>query len=98
MTVGLPVVALATTEVATVLVDGVNGFASTDVERLIGSMRELLADRELARQIGDAGRRTALDRFAIGRFVADWDRLLRSLCGPVGLVSPGTVSAGRTGG
>jgi Glycosyl transferases group 1 len=96
MTVGLPVVALATTELATIVVDGVNGFADTDVERLIGSMRALLADPVLARQIGEAGRRTALDRFAIGRFVADWDRLLRSLCGPVGLVSPGTVSAGRT--
>jgi Glycosyl transferases group 1 len=96
MTVGLPVLALATTELATVVVDGVNGFADTDVERLIGSMKALLADPVLARQIGEAGRRTALDRFAIGRFVADWDRLLRSLCGPVGLVSPGTVSAGRT--
>jgi hypothetical protein len=96
MTVGLPVVALATTELATVLIDGVNGFASTDVERLIGSMRDLLADPALARHIGDAGRRTALDRFAIGRFVADWDRLLRSLCGPVDIVSPGSVSAGRT--
>jgi hypothetical protein len=59
-------------------------------------MRALLADPVLARRVGEAGRRTALERFAIGRFVADWDRLLRSLCGPVGLVSPGTVSAGRT--
>lgn len=81
MMVGLPVVALATTEVATVIQDGVNGFATTDVERLIGDMRRLVADPALARRLGAAGRATARRRFSIDRFVRDWDGLLRSACG-----------------
>lgn len=94
MTVGLPVVGLATTELPTIIHDGVNGFASTDPAHLVRAMRQLLADRGLAHEIGAAGRRTALERFSIDRFVADWDHLLRDACGRVGLVAPG----GRAGG
>jgi len=89
MTVGLPVVGLATTELPTIIVDGVNGFAATDPDRLIESMRALLADPGLARRIGAAGRVTAATRFSIHRFVRDWDRLLRDACGRTGLVRPG---------
>jgi hypothetical protein len=89
MTVGLPVVGLATTELPTIIEDGVNGFAATDPDRLIESMRALLADPGLARRIGTAGRVTAATRFSIHRFVRDWDRLLRDACGRTGLVRPG---------
>jgi Glycosyl transferases group 1 len=89
MTVGLPVVGLATTELPTIIDDGVNGFASTDPAHLVEAMRALLDDPGLAQAIGAAGRRTALERFSIDRFVADWDRLLRTACGRVGLVAPG---------
>jgi glycosyltransferase involved in cell wall biosynthesis len=89
MTVGLPVVGLATTELPTIIEDGVNGFAATDPDRLIESMRALLADPGLARRIGAAGRVTAATRFSIHRFVRNWDRLLRDACGRTGLVRPG---------
>jgi hypothetical protein len=82
MTVGLPVVGLATTELPTVVANGVNGFVDTDPARLVEAMRALLADPALAREVGAAGRATALERFSIDRFVADWDDLLRSVCGP----------------
>jgi hypothetical protein len=81
MTVGLPVVGLATTELPDIIDDGVNGVVSTDPDRLVEAMRELLADPGLARELGDAGRRTARERFSIDRFVRDWDRLLREVCG-----------------
>ena len=81
MQVGLPIVGLATTEMPTVIVNGVNGWLDTRPERLVGVMRELLADRALARQWGDAARETALTRFGIDRFVADWDRLLTRVAG-----------------
>jgi glycosyltransferase involved in cell wall biosynthesis len=77
MMVGLPIVGLATTEMPTVIVNGVNGWLDTRPERLVDVMRQLVADRALARQWGDAARRTAQERFGIGRFTADWDRLLR---------------------
>jgi hypothetical protein len=88
MTVGLPVVGLATTELPTIIKDGVNGFIDTDPQRLIQVMHALLAEPELARAIGEAGRTTARERFSIDRFVRDWDALLRTACGPVGTVAP----------
>ena len=75
MLLGQPVVALAATEMPTVIVDGVNGFTSTDPARLEASMRALLEDRSLAARIGQAGYETARDRFSIGRFVRDWNRV-----------------------
>jgi glycosyltransferase involved in cell wall biosynthesis len=79
MMVGVPVVALATTEVAGVLRNGDNGIVDTRLERLVDAMRALLADPAQARAIGEAGRRTANERFHIDRFVADWDAALRSV-------------------
>jgi hypothetical protein len=75
MLLGQPVVALAATEMPTVIVDGVNGFASTDPARLEASMRALLDDRALASRIGRAGFETARERFSIERFARDWNRV-----------------------
>jgi hypothetical protein len=88
MSVGLPVVGLATTELPTIIDDGVNGFVDTDPERLVEVMHTLLAEPELARAVGEAGRAAARERFSIDRFVRDWDALLRAVCGPTGAVSP----------
>jgi hypothetical protein len=77
MMAGMPVVALATAEMATVIADGVSGFAATDTRRLADAMRALLRDPGLARALGDAARRSALARFSIARFSADWDAALR---------------------
>jgi glycosyl transferase family 1 len=73
MMIGMPVAGLATTEMATVIRDGVNGLADTDLDRLVGGMEMLLADPGEARRLGQAGRRTARSRFGIARFVADWN-------------------------
>lgn len=81
MLVGLPVVGLATTELVTVIDSGRNGYVDTRPERLAGVMRELLRDRALAAQWGAAGRRTAEERFGIGRFVDDWLRVLAEAAG-----------------
>lgn len=72
MLIGQPVVALATTEMPTVIEDGVNGFASTDPAYLEDAMAMLLADRALAGRIGAAGRATALERFSMDRFAREW--------------------------
>jgi glycosyltransferase involved in cell wall biosynthesis len=72
MMVGLPIVAFATTEIPTVVEDGVSGFLATDPSVLHDRMVELLADRGLAARLGAAARRTALERFGIERFASDW--------------------------
>jgi len=77
MMIGMPIVALATTEMATVIDNGVSGYIDTSEKTLTARMRELLADHEHARQLGDAARRTARERFDIRRFAADWDAAFR---------------------
>jgi hypothetical protein len=81
MMVGLPVVALATTEMASVIRHGDTGFADTNPERLVACMQQLLRDPGLAREVGERGRKYAGERFGIGRFAADWDALLREVTG-----------------
>jgi hypothetical protein len=98
MMLGMPVVALATTEMSTVVDNGVSGWIDTSVERLVEHMKDLLADPGLARRLGEEARRTARRRFSIERFVSDWDRVLREVTGhqrrPVAAVPAGAAGAG----
>ena len=80
MTIGMPIVGLATTELASVIRDGENGIVDTRLARLVDAMRMLLDDPAEARRLGDAARRTALERFHIDRFVSDWNDTLRAVC------------------
>jgi hypothetical protein len=73
MTIGMPVVALATTELPTVIEHGVSGFVSCNVDELIENMRALLADHELARRVGARAREVARERFSIERFAQSWN-------------------------
>ena len=79
MMIGMPVIALATAEMATVIEHGVSGFAVTDTRQLAVAMRALLGDAGLARSLGDAAQVRARERFAIARFGADWDAALRAV-------------------
>ena len=65
MTIGMPIVGLATTELATVIRNGENGFVHTDTHALIDAMQHLLRDPAEARRLGEGARRTALERFHI---------------------------------
>ena len=76
MMIGMPIVAPATTEIATVIASGVNGYVDTNRKALEQAMASLLADPGLAREWGEAARRTALERFKIERFVRDWCEVL----------------------
>lgn len=81
MLCGLPIVALATTEMATVVRNGSSGCTDTDPEKLVQAMQQLLHDPGLARSLGEAARRDARERFGIDRFVRDWEDLLRDVAG-----------------
>ncbi|TDV21057.1 glycosyltransferase [Paraburkholderia caballeronis] len=80
MTIGMPIVGLATTELASVIRNGDNGIVDTRLDRLVDAMRVLIDDPTEARRLGDAARRTALERFHIDRFVYDWNDALRAVC------------------
>ena len=78
MHLGMPVVALGTTE-AYEAVPPEAGFVSTDVDRLTGAVRRLVEDPAQAREMGEAARKAALERYGLGRFLADWDAVLEEV-------------------
>jgi glycosyltransferase involved in cell wall biosynthesis len=71
--IGMPVVALATTELPTVIIDGETGYVSCDVDVLIDRMRGLLTNPDEARRIGANARALAQERFSMERFIRDWN-------------------------
>jgi glycosyltransferase involved in cell wall biosynthesis len=79
MMIGLPVVGLATTEMSAVIENGVNGFADTNIDRLIQYMKNLLENPEEAQRISAGARRYARERFSIERFAKDWERVFSQL-------------------
>ncbi|RFU22353.1 glycosyltransferase [Geodermatophilus marinus] len=78
MHLGMPVVALATTE-AVEAVPPEAGVLSTRPERLWEAVRTFLHDEDAARLAGKAARATALERYGLGRFLADWEGLLEEV-------------------
>ncbi len=81
MAAGAPVVGLATTELATVVRNGHEGFIHTDLDQVIAFGHRLLDDRCLALELGANARRLVGRRFGIDRFVGDWSRLLDACAG-----------------
>jgi hypothetical protein len=79
MMIGMPVIGLATTEMATAIRNGVSGYVDTDVRKLVVHMRRMLDDPAEARMLGEAARRHALERFHIDRFVEDWNAAFRAV-------------------
>ena len=73
MMLGLPIVGLATTELATVIQNGVSGYVDTNVDILIDRMQQLIADPVHARQLGVGAKEQARSRFSIQRFIQDWN-------------------------
>ena len=72
MHLGMPVVALATTEVSEA-VPREAGVVSNDLDRLRTALRRYVEEPGEARAAGQAGRRAALARYGLRRFLADWD-------------------------
>lgn len=73
MMAGLPVIGLATTEMVTVVENGVSGYIDTDVGKLVEVMRQLLKDPGQAQLLSKGARLRARSRFNIERFTRDWD-------------------------
>ncbi len=77
MTIGMPIIGLATTELATVIRNGESGYIDTNVAALVDAMQRLIRDPKEARLLGDGARKVAMERFHIDRFAADWNETLR---------------------
>jgi hypothetical protein len=78
MHLGMPVVALGTTE-ACEAVPHEAGAVSTRIDVLTGAVRRLIDDPEEAVARGSAARAAALERYGLERFLADWDDVLEEV-------------------
>lgn len=78
MLLGMPVIALSTTEYPAVLQDQTTGYISNDIDYLISRMQTLLSDRPLAVNLGARARLVAQQRFDLTRFTGEWESLFRS--------------------
>lgn len=78
MHLGMPVVALGTTEVHEA-VPAEAGTVSTKLDVLAGAVRRLVNDPDEARARGEAARTAALERYGLGRFLGDWDEALQEV-------------------
>ncbi|MGA5412546.1 glycosyltransferase [Streptomyces pseudogriseolus] len=78
MHLGMPVVALATTEVTEAVPPGA-GVVSNRIDVLTDAVREFTADPLSARRTGELARAAALARYGLPRFLDDWERLLKEV-------------------
>ncbi|MFC7532885.1 glycosyltransferase [Actinoplanes sp. GCM10030250] len=75
MQMGMPVIALATTE-AVDAIPADAGILATRVSTLVEAAQWLIDEPDEAARLGARARQVALTRFGLDRFLADWDRLL----------------------
>jgi hypothetical protein len=75
MHLGMPVVALATTEVVEAVPPGA-GIISTDPGSLRDALTRLMHDEAEAAALGKAAREAALHRYGLARFLGDWETVL----------------------
>jgi hypothetical protein len=78
MHLGMPVVALSTTEVPEA-VPREAGVVSNRLDHLEAALRRLVADPAEARARGLAARRAAQRRYGLARFLRDWELLLQEV-------------------
>jgi hypothetical protein len=83
MHLGMPVVALATTE-AVMAVPQSAGVLSTRVDDLVAAVWRFVHDPSESQRVGAAAREAALARYGLGRFLADWETLLTDVASTSG--------------
>jgi len=75
MMLGMPVVGLATTEMAASIRNGYSGFTDTNISQLIDKMHILINNKDLAMEIGGNAKEVARSKFSITRFTKEWENL-----------------------
>ncbi|MBA2558570.1 MAG: glycosyltransferase [Propionibacteriales bacterium] len=96
MHLGMPVVALATTEVVRAVPPRA-GVVSTRLDDLVSAVWRFIHDPMEAQAAGSAAREAALSRYGLGRFLADWDALLLDVvAGRVSAKANAAVTSGPT--
>ena len=66
-------------EVHKIIENGVNGFWSDDIKELGDYVEKLLGDKDLAKEIGDKGRQTAISLFGKETIKQQWEDFFKTL-------------------
>ncbi|HEY7415273.1 MAG TPA: glycosyltransferase, partial [Ktedonobacteraceae bacterium] len=81
LTIGMPIVALATTELPTVIEHGKQGYLSCNADELGTYMHFLLDHPEVAKRMSVHARKLARERFSLERFTSDWNAAFAAVAG-----------------
>ena len=81
MACGCPVVTTGTCMIPEIIKHGVNGIIADNASDLKFWCRELLSKPELARKIGENGRKTIVEKYNLKNFVDGWNNLLYKTIG-----------------
>ena len=76
MSVGCPIVTTATTAIPEFIENGVNGFITNDPKVMRKYLEDLIEDKDMALEIGAAGRETVIQQFGENRFLHEWNEVL----------------------
>ncbi len=76
MSVGCPIVTTATTAMPEFIKDGENGFITNDPKVMRERLVDLIEDKDMALEIGAAGRETVLKQFGQQQFLDAWNEVL----------------------
>jgi len=93
MMTGVPIIGLATTEMATTIKNNYSGFIDTNVNALIKKMDLLLNDAELAKKLGKGAKESAIEKFNIERFTNDWLRTFDSVIKNKSIISKQLIAS-----
>lgn len=80
MTIGLPVIGLATSELASVIRNNECGYIDTNIHRVRDAAQTILRGRDLAQSWSEGAQKIAKERFHIDRFVNDWRETFSHVC------------------
>ena len=73
---GLAIVTTANHGEDSYIENGINGYASNDLDELMEALRKLQKDKKHAKEIGLAGRETARTLFSWEQYEQAWETLL----------------------
>lgn len=79
MACGCPVVTTGTCMIPEIIEHGVNGIIANDASDMKFWCRELLDKPDLARKLGEAGRKTIEEKYTLKRFVDNWNNMFASV-------------------
>lgn len=79
MSCGCAVVTVAASMMPEIIVNGVNGFISNDMNELKSYIKLVLSDSKLRDTLGQNARKTILEQFSEAKFINNWQQIFKGI-------------------